>query len=59
MTSITLSKQDFYYCYDWKVAKMLRNKGYTFLVHAYAGSSKKEFWLFQRTPDLEKLVINR
>lgn len=51
-----LTNKDFYFCYDRKLSKALKKKGFNFLAHANAMSSGKEFWLYHRSPEF-KVVL--
>ncbi|PEP74095.1 hypothetical protein COL32_08910 [Bacillus pseudomycoides] len=51
-----ISAKDLFFCYDKRVAKYLRyDKDMEFITKAYTREGK-EFWLFNKTPELDKAL---
>lgn len=48
---------DFFFCYDKKVMKYLRyTKGIGFITNALHPNTKLEFWLFEKTSELQEAL---
>lgn len=49
--------QDFYFCYDSRVAKWLRyDKGFNFLFKAIHPNTNKVFHLFIKSPEIDQAI---
>ena len=52
-----MTVKDFFFCYDKKTMKYLRyDKGISFITTALHKDTKAEFWLFERTAELEEAL---
>lgn len=51
-----LTKKDFFFCYNRKMMLKLKDRGFKFILCAKHEVSDNKFWMFERTPELDKAI---
>jgi hypothetical protein len=53
-----LRKEDFFYCYSINLFHYLKANGFYYVVKGFNPRTKKNYWVFERTPEfLEALTV--
>lgn len=53
-----LSKKDFFFCFDIRLATYLNSRGMNYIINATHKKSNNEFYLYLRTKELTELLDN-
>lgn len=51
-----MSKENFFFCYNRQMMLYLKSKGFSFILCAKHEVSDNKFWMFQKTPQLQKAL---
>ncbi len=50
--------ENYFFCYDAKLMGVCKRAGFDYITCAIHEASGNKFWLFERTPELQEVIIN-